>query len=140
MRRNLCGLPFLILVAVALVLRSGAEALPPPPPTSVFSVAEILRQDGAGLPTTWGREDGWEAPAWYRMSVPANGGAETQQRLQQALEALPHLFLNLKNEDLYGQDQGLYRHTQESGDAWERPVQLTFRTSPAGRVSRFRLA
>lgn len=104
----------------------------------MFSVAEILRQDGAGLPSTWGREDGWEAPAWYRISVPADGAAKTEQRLQEALEALPHLFLNLKNEDLYGEERGLYRHTQESGDAWERPVQLTFRTSPAVRVFKFR--
>ena len=68
-RRYLRGLPSLILVAVVLVLRSGAEAPLPPPPTSVFSVAEILRQDGAGLPTTWGREDGWEAPAWYWIKI-----------------------------------------------------------------------
>ena len=131
-RRYLRDLLSLILVAFVLALRSGAEAPPPPPPTSMFSVAEILRQDGAGLPTIWGREDGWEAPAWYRMSVPADGAAKTEQRLQEALEALPHLFLNLKNEDLYGEERGLYRHTQESGDAWERPVQLTFRTSPRG--------
>lgn len=90
----------------------------------MFSVSGILRQEGAGLPTTWGREEGWEAPAWYKMAVPAaSDPAETERRLEQALEALPHLFLNLKSEDLYGEELGLYRHTQESGDAWERPVQ-----------------
>jgi len=126
-------LRLLLLTTAFPLLRSSGESVTPPPPTSVFSVRGILNQDGAGLPTTWGREDGWEAPAWYRMNLPASGASpEIEQRLEQALEALPHLFLNLKPEDLYGEELGLYRHTQESGDSWERPVQLTFRTTSRG--------
>lgn len=133
MRRHLRGLPSLLLFALGFLLRAVAEAPSPPPPTSVFSVDQILRQDGAGSPTTWGREEGWEAPAWYRMAPPATSDpAEVEQRLGQALDALPHLFLVLDPEDLYGQERGLYLHTQESGEAWERPVQMTFRTTSRG--------
>jgi len=131
---------FLWLLTILPTMRSTAA--PPPGPAPVgrtVSVPAILRQDGAGLPTAWGREDGWEAPAWYRLAIPAGADpAGVEERLGQALEALPHLFLDLDREDLYGPEKGLYLHTQESGDAWERPVDLTWRSSAAGPGFRVR--
>lgn len=88
-------------------------------------VAAILRQDGAGLPQTWGERDGWKVPAWYRVSFPEQEVA-AERAFASALGALPQLRLTLPMEDLFGAERGIYTHPMETGDEWERTASVEY--------------
>lgn len=122
-----------ILVAASLATVSArAESPSLPPPNSTTSTQKILSQDGSGLPTHWGKRDNWVAPAWYGLSIPEELKSTAEARLGRALSSLPHVFLTVSREDLFGAERGLYLHTMESGEDWERPVRMEYRITPSG--------
>ena len=94
------------------------------------------RQDGAGLPQSWGEREGWKIPAWYKVTLPA-GDADAEREFVNALAALPHLSVTLPDEELFGTERGIYTHPMETGDAWERAATLVYTPDPraAGATS-----
>jgi len=108
-----------------LFLLSGVKAV---------EVSAVSRQDGAGLPSTWGERDGWKAPAWYGVTLPA-GDEEAEREFEAALKSLPHLSLTLPVDDLFGAERGIYTHPMETGDEWERAGKLEYLPEMGAAVS-----
>jgi hypothetical protein len=121
----------LLWLATTLLAEVGSAA-PPPPLPAVPSAAQVLAQDGTGHPNTWGQHEGWVAPAWYRLTIPDSERPTAAASLNRALAALPHVFLTVSEADLFGAERGIYTHPMESGDAWERPVRVSYTGDPAG--------
>ena len=81
-------------------------------------------QDAPSLPQTWGKRDGQVLKGAYRMQVlPGVPGAD-QKAVAAALRSLPSLSLVLPPDDLWSESRGLYLHTEESGEGWERTASL----------------
>lgn len=110
----------LLLLGVAL---AGAV-----PRGRAFDFASVWEQAGASMPTSWGIRDGWNVPAWYRVTPPPD--APARESLERALQALPVLGLEMRVDDLFGAATGIYTHPMESGDAWERSGRLVWMPSP----------
>ncbi|HTH47082.1 MAG TPA: CotH kinase family protein, partial [Candidatus Limnocylindria bacterium] len=87
---------------------------------------EVFRQNGSSFPTNWGVNLGQPVPASYAVSPAVMASAEQQAGLAEALRALPTLSLVLDPQDLFGAEHGLYAHSQESGEDWERAASLEF--------------
>ena len=98
-------------------------------------LSHVLRQTGAGFPTTWGTNDGKAVPADYAMDPEVVDHPAYRDRLIPALESLPSISLVVDPHDLLDPDQGIYSNPRESGADWERPATVEFlgpTTRPAG--------
>ena len=93
--------------------------------TASYLVPEaVALQEAPFLPQTWGIRDGQVLPAAYRMRVlPGVPGADRND-VAAALRSLPSLSLVLPPDDLWSAARGLYVHTEESGEGWERTASL----------------
>ena len=107
------------LIHGARVLAMDASAL----------VERVLAQDGRGLPADWGVHEGWRAPAWYGLRLPEPDPVTSSNALAAALAALPHVRLDVAETDLFG-ERGIYSHPMETGEAWERPVRMSYDGGP----------
>jgi hypothetical protein len=87
---------------------------------------DVVRQNGAGFPRTWGTNQGLAVPAYYDMSPDITSAPEYRDSIAAGLAAIPSLSLVMESEDLFGQDRGIYTHPTESGPEWERPGSLEF--------------
>ena len=87
-------------------------------------IPDILRQNGAGWPNTWGDSQGKPIPAWYGMTTAREENAESRTAVAAALRDLPTLAIIANPADLFSPDSGLYTHPLERGKAWERPASL----------------
>ena len=81
---------------------------------------QVIHQDGRGFPASWGKKEGKEVPAAYRMSPEIINAPEYRNVAARSLEALPSLSIVLQPEDLFGAERGIYSHPEESGENWER--------------------
>ena len=87
---------------------------------------EVARQTGGGFPGSWGTNLAQAVPASYALSPAVSSSPDRQAELTEALRALPALSLVLDPSDLFGSERGLYSHSQESGEEWERAASLEF--------------
>lgn len=93
---------------------------------------DVLRQDGAGLPETWGTfahdfplgpyRAGDFVPANYEMDPEVVDDPRYRETLKKDLRAIPTLSLVFDPEDLWSETTGIYSNTLSSGVNWERPV------------------
>jgi hypothetical protein len=104
----------------AAVAGQGTNAAAERVATFIFPES-VVRQNGSGFPVSWGTNRGVAVPADYEMDpeVVTNAGS---REIVGALESLPSLTLTLNPSDLFGREQGIYTHPQESGENWERPA------------------
>ncbi|HYE30550.1 MAG TPA: CotH kinase family protein [Methylomirabilota bacterium] len=103
--------PFRLLV-VYLCVASALGAIP--------AIEQTVRQIGNGFPRTWGVRNGAPVVADYEMDPEIVNDPRYRERLPEGLRALPSLLVTMKNEDLFGEERGIYAHPMESGDDWER--------------------
>ena len=93
--------------------------------TASFLVPETtVDQAAPHLPKVWGVRDGQVLPGAYGMKpAPAVPGA-TRGDIIAALQRLPSLSLVVSPEDLWSESRGLYLHSEETGEGWERTTSL----------------
>jgi hypothetical protein len=122
-----------IAVARTTTLRAAAfrtDLLPTNVDTHTYIyLDDVLTQDGAGLPTTWGTFPfgstearlGDPVPANYEMDPEVVNDPRYRDTIRDDLKALPILSLVMDPDDLWGAERGIYVHTMEIGIEWERP-------------------
>ena len=99
--------------------------------TYVF-LNDVIRQDGAGLPATWGTfglgsteaAAGAPVPANYEMDPEVVDDPRYRETIESDLLALPTLSLVMDPADLWDADRGIYANPTQLGVAWERPVSV----------------
>ncbi|HIG28998.1 MAG TPA: hypothetical protein EYQ50_14870 [Verrucomicrobiales bacterium] len=79
-----------------------------------------------GFPTAWLTRSGTRVTADYEMDPRIIDDPKNRDSLLSGLTALPTLSIVMNQEDLLGQDRGLYANPQGFGVAWERPVSAEF--------------
>ena len=85
---------------------------------------DLATQTGEGFPKSWGVNDTKPVPADYEMDPEIVGDPAYRDELVGGLKAIPTLSIVMKREDLFGAEQGIYAHPQESGENWERPCSV----------------
>ena len=65
-----------------------------------------------------------QMPADYEMDPQVVNAPEYRDTIKEALRALPSVSIVLPQEDLFGQEKGIYLHTLQKGDEWERACAL----------------
>ena len=73
-------------------------------------------------------------PSVYGMDPRVVNDPLYRDRMKPALQALPALSIVCRTEDLFGPRAGLYLHSEERGEGWERPcsAELIFPDGRAG--------
>jgi hypothetical protein len=104
----------------AALFRSG-DRISPVLTHSFLFLADIIHQSNQppGYPvgsTAW---NGF--PSDYDMSPAVVEDPAYKPRIKDALRALPTLSVAVGRDELFGPQRGIYLHSQERGDAWERP-------------------
>jgi hypothetical protein len=108
-------------LAIAFIFSSIAiskAALPSP--------ADVLNQNGAGFPQTWGTNAGKPVPAYYEMAKSIAQDAATKDELVKGLRALPSLSVTVALDDLFGAEKGIYANPRQSGSDWERAALVEY--------------
>jgi hypothetical protein len=103
-------------------------------PTNVDTVSylflnDVLTQDGAGLPPTWGTftfgseeaVQGDPVPANYEVDPEVVNDPRYSDTILSDLRSLPTVSLVLAPDDLWSEETGIYSNTLQEGVAWERP-------------------
>src|SRR3954468_16173400 len=82
---------------------------------------QVMRQPKSppGWPSGPHAWDGF--PSDYEMDPAVALAPEYRDRLKSALLSLPTVSVSLAADDLFGSSRGIYLHSMERGDAWERP-------------------
>jgi hypothetical protein len=93
---------------------------------------DVLRQTGAGFPTTWGTNNNAPVPADYEMDPEIIHHPAYRDVMEPALKALPSLSIVLDRDDLFGAARGIYANPKQSGADWERPASVEL-IEPGGR-------
>jgi len=86
--------------------------------------ADVLRQTGAGFPTTWGTNNGAPVTADYEMDPEIVNHPAYRGTMEAALKSLPTLSIVMDTADLFGAARGIYAHPMQSGADWERPTSV----------------
>jgi len=87
---------------------------------------DVLIQDGAGLPTSWGPKT-----ADYELDQQLIGpGGVYENTIKDDLLALPTVSIVMDVDDLWG-PSGIYSNSRQRGSAWERTTSFEF-FDPAG--------
>jgi hypothetical protein len=97
-------------------------------------IAEVLRQNGTGAPSTWGTNDGKPVPADYEMDPEIVSQSAYRDVLPKALKAIPSCSVVMDRDDLFDPVRGIYANPKQSGDDWERAasVELIYPDGRAG--------
>ncbi len=119
-----------------VALAEGKEASEVETRSYIFP-REVARQTGSGFPMSWGTNLAQAVPASYAISPAVSSSPSRQAELAEALRALPTLSVVLSPSDLFGSERGLFSHSQESGEEWERAASLEF--LPADGTAGFHL-
>ena len=118
-----------LIAAIVASRLATCAALPSP--------AEVLKQNGAGFPTTWGTNAGKPVMAYYEMAKSIVEDASTKNELLKGLRALPSLSITLAIDDLFGPEKGIYSNPLQTGSAWERAAFIEY--SPTNASEGFRV-
>ena len=110
-----------VVRAIATAPRMAATELDS---RTYFFLADVLKQTGAGLPKTWGKQDDWTAPAHYAMSSEIVDDPNYRDRIREGLLSLPSVSIITDLKNLFDPDTGIYLHTMTNGAAWERPASV----------------
>ncbi len=88
--------------------------------------ADIIRQPAAppGLPTTWDGMSQAAIAADYEMDPEVVEDPAYTDDLLAGLRAIPTLSIVMDPDDLWSAEDGIYIHTQQRGDAWERTASI----------------
>ena len=89
-------------------------------------VSNVLKQTGAGAPSTWGTNQNQAVPADYEMDPEIVQDPAYRNELAAALESLPSVSVVMDAEELFGPTRGIYANPRQSGDDWERVASLEF--------------
>ena len=89
---------------------------------------DVLLQDGAGLPETWGEfvfgsteaPQGTPVPANYEVDPEVVNDPRYANTIKDDLKSLPTVSLVLDPVDLWDEETGIYSNTLERGIDWER--------------------
>ncbi len=92
----------------------------------------ILQQTRHGLPENWGAFQGQPIPAHYSFST--NHSEITAEQLDEALHAIPSIFIATDPANLFSPDKGIYLHPTGRGKEWERIATVTL-VDPAGQTN-----
>lgn len=93
---------------------------------------DVIAQDGAGLPTTWGTfpfgsteaAQGSPVPANYAMDPEVVNDPRYRDTIRDDLRSLPILSLSMAPDDLWDESTGIYSNPVREGITWERPVSV----------------
>ena len=96
---------------------------------SYFFLSDVLTQDGAGLPQTWGKfpfgsseaAQGSDVPANYEVDPDIVKDPRYHDTILSDLRSLPTVSLVLAPDDLWNEDSGIYANPVQEGADWERP-------------------
>jgi len=132
------GLPYSapIQITTTTVLRAAAvkEGLEPSDTDTqtYLCLGDVLKQTGAGFPSTWGTNEGRPVLADYEMDPEIVNQPAYRDELVPALKSIPTMSLVIAPADLFEAKRGIYANPKENGADWERPasVELIF---PDGR-------
>jgi len=115
----------------AAAFKEGLEPSCTDTQTYLF-LGDVLKQSGAGFPSTWGTNEGHPVPADYEMDSEIVNQPAYRDELVPALKSIPTMSLVMAPADLFDGKRGIYANPRESGADWERPasVELIF---PDGR-------
>ena len=80
---------------------------------------DVLRQTGAGLPSTWGG-----VSADYDMDPDIVNHPVYSQTIRDDLKSIPTISIVMDERDLFDSNRGIYSNSQASGIAWERDGSL----------------
>lgn len=97
---------------------------------------DVVRQTGLGHAKSWGRTNGVDVLADYEMD-PEIVTPESRAAVERALQELPSLCLTMDPRDWFDSKEGIYANPRETGETWERRVQVEY--FPQDGVSGFRL-
>ncbi|MCC6232419.1 MAG: CotH kinase family protein [Verrucomicrobiales bacterium] len=131
------GLPWTgsLSVSNTTVLRLVGFAEGSPKPSHITTRTyvfprQVLSQNGAGFPTTWGVREGHPVPADYEMDPEIVGHPAYAADLGPALTHLASLSLVMAPQDLFGAEHGIYTHPLETGAEWERAASIELLGDP----------
>jgi hypothetical protein len=101
--------------------------------TYIF-IDDVLTQDGAGLPTTWGVfvnntgsvNPGDPVPANYDVSADVVNNPLYTNTIRDDLRSLPTISLVLPTDDVFGAERGIYANSLASGVDWERATSFEY--------------
>ena len=93
---------------------------------SYLFLEDVIQQPAApaGLPTTWDGISQSAADADYEMDPTVVDDPAYRDDLLTGLRAIPTLSISTAPDDLFGDDAGIYIHTEQRGDEWERGVSI----------------
>lgn len=112
-------------VVRAAVIGAGGARTRPQTQTYLFT-ADIIRQSADGLPP-----EGWpyvwgENVVDYGMDPDVVNDPKYRNAIEPALQSLPVCSLVMDLEDLFGEQRGIYSHSDQEGRTWERPASLEY--------------
>ncbi len=86
----------------------------------------VIRQPAApeGLPDTWDGISQSAVTADYEMDPEIVDDPAYLGDLLTGLQAIPTLSIAMDPDDLWGEDQGIYIHSQQRGEGWEREASI----------------
>ncbi|HTI70204.1 MAG TPA: CotH kinase family protein [Candidatus Limnocylindria bacterium] len=115
-------------IAHTTVLRAISDSDPGESPTietrSFIFPTQVPSQTGQGFPQSWGLNDNKPVPASYTLHRSASPNSD--ETVAKALQALPSISIALPVAELFGPASGIYSHSQETGDTWERAASVEF--------------
>ena len=100
--------------------------------TTYIFLDDVLRQDGDGLPDTWGTlgsgcnntQSRNPAPANYDMDRRVVNDRRYRDTIRDDLQSIPIMTLVVDPEDLWSEESGIYSNPLSEGIQWERPVSV----------------
>jgi len=87
---------------------------------------DVVGQPAApdGLPTTWAGLSQPPVAADYEMDPEVVLDPAYADDLRRGLRAIPALSIVMDPDDLWGEADGIYVHSTQRGDSWERPTSM----------------
>lgn len=108
--------------------RDGWAPSPPAMHTFIFP-ADVLKQTRPeGYPLHWGEG----LPSDYAMDPELAASDEYARQVEQSLRALPTLSIGIDPEDIFGEERGIYLHTEADGIDSERAAHIEFMDPASG--------
>ncbi len=106
-------------------LRPGYEPSPTVTHSYLF-LQDVIRQpaDPPGFPTQWLGQGQPAIAADYAMDPDIVDDPAYHDDLLAGLRAIPTLSLVMDPDDLFGPERGIYIHSLQRGDEWERPTSV----------------